>query len=225
MKQVLSRIWKRTKVTFGMLPKDEYVSFDSSSIYYGHQKVTYKGIQAIRCPFDYVIFQMIIFEVKPDLIIEIGTNQGGSALYLADLMNSYGIDGEIHSIDINDNAVENVKSNPRIKLFTTGWENYDLELTKKFNKVLVIEDAAHTYECTLGAINKFAPVVSVNSYMIVEDGIINDIGMEEMFDGGPLKSLREFLPLHPEFVVDRSWCDMFGKNATFNVNGYLKKIR
>jgi hypothetical protein len=31
------------------------------------------------------------------------------------------------------------------------------------------------------------------------------------------------LPLHPEFFVDRKWCDMFGKNATFNVNGYLKK--
>mgnify|MGYP000515827803 FL=1 len=67
-------------------PKNEQVSFDSKSIYYGHQKVKYKGVIAQRCPFDYVIIQMIVSEVKPDLIIEIGTNEGGGALYLSDLL-------------------------------------------------------------------------------------------------------------------------------------------
>ncbi len=206
------------------VPSSEQISLDMKSLYSGHQKITYKGIQSIRCPFDYVIYQMIISEVRPDLIIEIGTNIGGSALYLADLMTNFGIAGEIHSIDINDKAFENVKSNPKIKLFTNGWEKYDLNLTKNFKKILVIEDAAHTYSCTLGAIEKFASVVSVGSYLIVEDGIINELGMAEKFEGGPLKALREFLPKHTEFMIDRKWCDMFGKNATFNVNGYLKKI-
>lgn len=221
---LLNRITKKIKNILLSVPASEQVSFNSQSIYFGHQKITYKGIQSIRCPFDYVMFQMIISEVKPDLIIEIGTNQGGSALYLADLMLVNGIQGEIHSIDINSNASENIKANSRIKLFTNGWENYDLNLTKNFKTILVIEDAAHTYSCTLGAIEKFAPIVSVGSYMIVEDGIVNELGMEKKFEGGPLKALREFLPKHPEFIVDRKWCDMFGKNATFNVNGYLKKI-
>lgn len=221
---LLSRITKKIKNILLSVPDSEQVSFNSQSIYFGHQKITYKGIQSIRCPFDYVMFQMIISEVKPDLIIEIGTNQGGSALYLADLMLVNGLQGEIHSIDINANASENIKTNSRIKLFTNGWENYDLNLTKDFKTILVIEDAAHTYSCTLGAIEKFAPIVSVGSYMIVEDGIVNELGMEKKFEGGPLKALREFLPKHPEFVVERKWCDMFGKNATFNVNGYLKKI-
>ncbi len=209
---------------FGISPKDEYVSFDSQSVYYGHIKIKYKGIQAIRCPFDYVMYQMIISEVKPDLIIEIGTNQGGSAVYFSDLMDALKIDGEIHSIDINNDAKENVQGYSKIHLFTDGWENYDLELTKKFKTILVIEDAAHTYECTLGAINKFASVVTPGSYLIVEDGIVSDINMSKDLNGGPLRSLREFLPQHPEFEVDRRWCDMFGKNATFNVNGYLKKL-
>ena len=69
MKQVLRNVWQKLKVAFGILPRDEYVSFDSRSIYTGHHKVTYKGIKTIKCPFDYVIFQMIIFEVRPDLII------------------------------------------------------------------------------------------------------------------------------------------------------------
>jgi len=218
-----SQLFKRFKVALGLTPKSEYVNFNSKSIYYGHQKVTYKGIQAIRCPFDYVIFQMIIWEVKPDLIIEIGTNQGGSALYLADLMESYKLDGEVHSIDINKNASDNVESCNRIRLFTEGWENYDLGLVTKFHRVLVIEDAAHTYECTLGALKKFAPVVSANSYFIVEDGIVSDLGQHKNLNGGPLRAIREFIIEDNKFYVDRKWCDMFGSNATFNVNGYLRK--
>lgn len=218
------RIIKSLKNFIKGISKNEQVFFDSNTIYYGHQKIKYKGIQAIRCPFDYVIYQMILHEVRPDLIIEIGTNNGGSAIYLSDLMDNFNIEGEIHSIDINNSAKENVRNYKRIQLFTEGWEKYDLDLTKSFNKVLVIEDAAHTYSCTMGAIEKFAPVVSKESYLIVEDGIIDDLGMKEKFNGGPLKALREFLPMHPEFIVDRNWCDMFGKNATFNVNGYLKKV-
>ena len=222
---ILKKIIKKLKNILAHIKKGEKVSFNSKSLYTGHLKVTYKGIQAIRCPFDYVIYQMIISDVKPDLIIEIGANEGGSALYLADLMKANDIKGEIHTIDINQNALENIKSNSMIKLFSKGWEDYDLNLTKDFKTILVIEDAAHTYECTIGAIEKFAKVVTVGSYMIVEDGIVNKLGMADQFNGGPLKALREFLPKHPEFSVDRKWCDLFGMNATFNVNGYLKKTR
>ena len=219
------KLSQKVRQLLGLSQKEEYVSFDSRSIYYGHQKISYKGVQAIRCPFDFVIIQMIVFEVKPDLIIEIGTNQGGSALYLADLMSAFNIDGMIHSIDINDNSIENLKNNSKIKVFTEGWEAYDLDNCKGFNKILVIEDASHTYECSLGAIKKFAQVVSKDSYLIVEDGIVDVLGIANEFGGGPLKAIREFLFQNSEFVVDSKWCDMFGKNATFNVNGYLKKVK
>ncbi|MCR4306656.1 MAG: hypothetical protein NUV42_01675, partial [Candidatus Yonathbacteria bacterium] len=72
------------------VPEDERVSFDSKTISDGHFHVTYRGISAIRCPFDYVMYQMIISELKPDLVIEIGTNHGGGALYIADLMDKIG---------------------------------------------------------------------------------------------------------------------------------------
>lgn len=201
---------------------EESVSLSIKSIYEGHHKVTYKGIKAIRCPFDYVIYQMIINEVQPDLVIEVGTNIGGGALYIADLldMNNKGV---LHTIDIVDMVHPKVKEHSRIEFFTDGWLNYDLELTKNFDTILVIEDASHFYSDSIGVLNKFHTVVSKDSYFIVEDGIVNELGMEEEYQGGPLKALREFLPNHPEFFVDRKWCDMFGKNATFNVNGYLKK--
>lgn len=210
---------------FRLVPQDEKVELSLKGLDAGHHKVTYKGIKAIRCPFDYVIYQMIIGEVKPDLIIEIGSHEGGGAIYLSDLLKAYGIDGEIHTIDIHDNAKKNIQTYSNIIFFGNGAENYDLTLTKKFKKILVIEDAAHTYECTKSAIDKFASIISVGSYLIVEDGIVNELGQEKEYGGGPLKAIREFLPSHPEFIVDRKWCDMFGKNATFNVNGYLKKIK
>ncbi|SNR36625.1 CmcI family methyltransferase [Lutibacter flavus] len=208
---------------FRSTPSDEEVQVNIKSIDAGHHQVTYKGIKAIRCPFDYVIYQMIISEVKPDLVIEIGTRFGGGALYIADLMDSLG-NGEVHAIDIVDNINPLVKQHKRINFFLDGWLNYDINLTKKFKKILVIEDASHMYKDTMGALNKFYDIVSKDSYFIVEDGIINELGLEKKYNGGPLKAIREFLPVHPEYIVDRKWCDMFGKNATFNVNGYLKKI-
>jgi cephalosporin hydroxylase len=218
-------IFKKIQQLFRMIPKAEKVVLSLDGLNKGHHQVTYKGVKAIRCPFDYVIYQMIIGEVRPDLIIEIGSHQGGGAMYLSDLMKAYNIDGEIHTIDITDDARKNLVSYSNVKFFNSGAENYDLDNTKNFKKILVIEDAAHTYECSKAAINKFASVVSVGSYLIVEDGIVNELGIEKEYGGGPLKAIREFLPANPEFMVDRRWCDMFGTNATFNVNGYLKKIK
>ena len=167
---------------------------------------------------------MIICELKPDLIIEIGTRIGGGALYLADLLDG-NEKGVLHTIDIKDEVDPKVKEHKRIAFFYDGWENYDIELTKEFKKILIIEDSSHSYIDTLGVLNKFCNIVSVNSYFIVEDGIINQLGLENEFKGGPLKAIREFLPNHSEYIVDKKWCNMFGANATFNVNGYLKKVK
>ncbi len=214
---------KRLLSQLKLTPKDEKVDFNLDSIFQGHFNVTYRGINAIKCPFDYVILQMIVFEVKPNLIIEIGSSSGGSALYLADLLTLFGIDGKVHAIDINENAKLNVGEHPRIKFFTEGWENYSLAQAEHFDKVLIIEDASHSYDCTMGVMNKFAHLVSRDSYFIIEDGIVDALGKSLDFGGGPLKAIREFLPNNPDFFVDRKWCNMFGTNATFNVNGYLKR--
>jgi len=220
----LIKLYHSAKKRLRFVPEDELVNFDSKTISAGHYNVTYRGIPAIRCPFDYVIYQMIISKIKPDLVIEIGTNYGGGALYLADLMNTLG-HGAIHTIDIEKKTGEIVAKHPRIKLFTNGWENYNINEAKEFSKILIIEDASHMYEDTLSALRKFSPLVSIDSYFIVEDGIINELDKEKGFHGGPLRAIREFLAENKNFKVDRAYCDMFGKNATFNVNGYLKRIK
>lgn len=204
--------------------EEEQVKLSIKSLYVGHHQVTYRGVNAIKCPLDYIIYQMVMFELKPDLVIEIGTNVGGGALYLADLMSIIGR-GLVHTIDISNQCAETAAAHPRIRLFTEGWQNYDLKEAAKFSKVLVIDDGSHKYEETFAAMRRFAPLVTVGSYLIVEDGIINELGMAKEYNGGPLRAIREFLGSNKDFEADRYWCDFFGKNATFNVNGYLKRIK
>ncbi len=200
------------------------VKFDLQSVDKGHHKVTYRGVKTIKCPFDFVIYQMIVFEVKPDLIIEIGANHGGSALYLADLLNILN-KGEVHTIDIANRIDPLALAHPRIKYFGNGYDGYDIDLAKKFETILVIEDASHMYKDTLNALEKFGSLVSKNSYFIVEDGIVDALGMSDQFEGGPLRAIREFMNVNSDYVIDRKWCDLFGQNATFNVDGYLKKVK
>lgn len=171
------------------------------------------------------MYQMIISRIQPDLIIEIGTQSGGSALYLADLLNNIG-KGEIHTINIKDETGGNllVANHPRIKTFTEGYEGYDLNLTLNFENIMVIEDGSHTYRDVLGALRKFKNIVSTNSYFIIEDGIVSELGYEDGFEGGPVRAIDEFLLENNNFVIDSEWCDFYGQSATFNTNGFLKKI-
>lgn len=190
----------------------------------GHHQVTYRGVPCIKCPFDYVMYQMILQELQPDLLIEIGTNYGGSALYMADIMDKIG-NGQLHTIDIDDRSYPLTKQHSRIQFFHTGWEDYDINLVKGYKKIMVIDDASHEYKNTLAAIEKFCSLVSVGSYLIVEDGIIDALGQTKLYKGGPVKAIKEFLPMHPEFEIDYRWINMFGENATFNTLGYLRRIK
>ncbi|MCX7861687.1 MAG: cephalosporin hydroxylase family protein [Bacteroidales bacterium] len=202
------------------LPK---VKFNLQSIYEAHYKVTYRGISILHNPFDYLLYQMLIFDVKPDLIIEIGSYNGGSALYFSDLLDLIG-KGEVHTIDIKDNIAPLVKQKKNIKFFFNGYENYDLSLTKEFNKILVIDDGSHKYEDVKNVLMKFAPIVSISSYIVIEDGIISHLKLSKHYNEGPLKAIDEFLKENKGFIIDAKYCNFFGQNATFNVNGYLKRI-
>ena len=195
------------------------VIVDLQNIYIGHFNINYRGIPTAKCPFDYVLYQMVINEVKPDLIIEIGAYKGGSALYMADLLNAIG-KGIVHTIDIEDRVESSlVLNHGRIKYFTKGYQDYDLENTKGFEKILVIDDGSHYYGDVIATLNKFKDVVTKGSYLIVEDGIINELNarghMSLDFGGGPLRAIEEFLLMNRNFIIDHNYCDFFGKNATY----------
>jgi cephalosporin hydroxylase len=206
-----------------LFDKNSQVKFNLHTIYKGHYKVTYRGIEMLHNPFDYLLYQMLIFEVQPDLIIEIGTNKGASALYFSDLLDIIG-NGIVHTIDIEDKVHPLVKKKNNIHFFLNGYESYDLSLTDDFKKIMVIDDGSHLYEDVKNVLSKFKDIISLGSYFIIEDGVITALRMAKNFKGGPLKAIKEFLETNNQFIVDRKYCNFFGENATFNVNGYLKRI-
>ena len=204
---------------------DNEIELNLQKIVDGHHKVTYRGIKMIKNPFDYLLYQMIINEVKPDLIIEVGTNHGGTALYMADMLDIIG-HGEIHTIDVMEYPMDElILNNKRIKRFLGGYNSYDLKNCENYQKILVIDDGSHLYNHSLEILHKFKDVVSVNSYFIVEDGVLIHIGLTKDYGGGPVRAIEEFITQNDDYIIDRKWCDFFGTNATFNTNGFLKKIK
>jgi cephalosporin hydroxylase len=203
---------------------DNNIELNLQKIVDGHHRVTYRGIKMIKNPFDYLLYQMLINEVQPDLIVEIGTNHGGATLYMADMLDIIG-KGEIHTVDITEYPMdEKVLNNKRIKRFLGGYQSYDLKNCEGFEKILVIDDGSHVYEHSLEIMNKFKNIVTVGSYFIIEDGALIHIGLTKDYGGGPVKAIEEFLQENPNYQIDRSYCDFFGKNATFNTNGFIKRL-
>ncbi len=209
----------RTKQSF-----ESKFQTDLDSINKAHHHITYRGISMLKCPFDLVSYQMIVSEVKPDLIIEIGTNKGGSALYFADLLKAIG-NGKIHSIDLKQTGlVDEVLNCSNIKLFEGGWQNYAPSEADGFNRILIIDDGSHTYDDVKLAFDKFNHLVSKGSYYIIEDGILDQLNInKKKFKGGPVKAVKEILSQYDQFTVDQKWINFFGQNATFNIMGYLKR--
>ena len=89
---------------------------------------------------------------------------------------------------------------------------------------LVVEDSAHTFAACLAALRFFASHMQPGELLVIEDGILTDLGLSEDYDGGPNRAVAEFCAGAPAvFAVDRDYCDMFGRNATYNPNGYLRR--
>jgi len=90
--------------------------------------------------------------------------------------------------------------------------------------LLVIEDGPHTYEACYAALEFFHSRLGDGDYIVVEDGIVRDLGYRR-FKNGPNRAIKDFISENPDtYEVDRSYCDFFGRNATWNTNGYLRRL-
>jgi cephalosporin hydroxylase len=184
---------------------------------------TYFGIPALKSPIDSWIYQEILFEIKPDIIVEIGNMYGGSALFLAHICDLIG-SGKVLGLDLSHaNIHELVKKHPRITLIEGDACN-NLEQVKaricQNDKVLIIEDSSHTYENTLNVLRLYSSIVTRGSYFIVEDSICHH-GLDVGPDPGPFEAIEAFLKECDDFEIDRSKEPFL---ITWNPKGYLRKI-
>lgn len=201
------------------------------------------GRPIIQSPQDIMALQEIIWDVKPDMIIETGIAHGGSLIFSASMLTLLEICGEIENgqvlgvdIDIREHNKKAIDSHPMSKKITMfQGSSLDKKIiekvqnyAKKGKKILVCLDSNHTHEHVLGELKAYAPLVSVESYCVVYDTIVEDMPEgsfpDRPWDKGnnPKTALREYLKTHPEFEIDNSIQNKLLITAA--PDGYLKRI-
>lgn len=150
--------------------------------------------------------QEAIAEIKPALLIETGTNRGGSARFYAHLMDIMDR-GRVVSVDVE--KLHDL-SHPRIE-FLIGSSISDEILGQvgaaaeaADGPVMVILDADHARDHVAGELEGYGPLVTPGSLMLVQDSVIDTMEVFADDRPGPLPAIEEFLPRHPEFSVDES---------------------
>jgi cephalosporin hydroxylase len=184
------------------------------------------GVRAAKNPFDSWIYQEILFQVQPDILVEVGSLEGGSTLFFAQLMDLIG-KGAVVSVD-KDRSNFQIK-HPRVTAITG--DSSSSEVVRQVSQicagksVLVVHDADHRKEQVLMDLSNYSRLVTIGSYLIVEDGIIDLFTPGDgiaTFEEGPLSAIEEFLKLNSDFVIDKN-CERY--ILTYNPNGFLKRIR
>jgi cephalosporin hydroxylase len=203
---------------------------DFHTLYYDSSPQTWEatywlGVQVLKCPLDLWIYQELLHRLRPDLVIESGTAFGGSAYFLASMLDLLD-HGRIMTIDVCGTAFfPGRPQHSRIE-YVEGDSCSPAVLTKVLRatlgleRVLVILDSDHRQAHVAGELEVFAPLVTPGSYLVVEDTNINSHPVAAWHGPGPMEAVEAFLPHHPEYEVDTD-CEKF--LLTFNPRGFLRR--
>ena len=180
------------------------------------------GTRAQKCPLDLWVYQEILHQQRPDLILETGTAHGGSALYLASVCDLLGR-GEIVTVDIH--PIEDRPVHDRITYLTGSSTAPEVvseleRLAEGRKSVLVILDSDHSRDHVLDELRLYSRFVTPGGYLIVEDTNVNGHPVFPDHGPGPMEAVDEFLAATDEFEVDASREKFF---LTFNPRGFLRK--
>jgi cephalosporin hydroxylase len=202
------------------------------------------GRPIIQYPQDIIAVQELVWEIKPDLIIETGVAHGGSAVFFASLLELNALSGgpkdaEVWCVEIDlrsHNRAELVAHSmyPRLKIFDGSSVDEKIatviaEKASKCQRVMVILDSNHTHDHVLGELNLYASLVSVGSYCVVFDTVIEDLEGVEFVDrpwgkgDNPKTAVAEFLKTNSDFEVDHA----IDKKLLISAapGGYLKRVK
>ncbi len=196
------------------------------------------GLPIIQLPQDVMAIQEIIWQVRPELIIETGIARGGSLIFHASILEMLG-GGGVLGVDIdirehNRRAIESHRLAKRINLLQGS--SIDPAIIRQVHtaaqgkqRVLVILDSNHTHAHVLAEMQAYAPLVKKGGYLIVLDTIIEDFPAEEFHDrpwrpgNSPKSALFEYLRTNDRFEIDASI------DAKLQISvapcGYLKCIK
>ncbi len=204
---------------------------------------SWMGRPIIQFPQDMVAMQEIIWETKPDLIIETGIAHGGSLIYYASLLELMAISGGPQEtkvlgidIDIRDHNRKEIEAHPmykRIDMIQGSSIDQSIidqvkEAAKGKKSVLVVLDSNHTHEHVLAELEAYAPLVTKGNYCVVFDTLVEDVSGEYYTDrpwgpgDNPKTAVWEYLKDNAQFEIDKRIESKV--LLTVAPDGYLKRV-
>lgn len=187
---------------------------------------SYKGRAMLLTPFDQYNYTSLIETLRPATILEIGTYQGGRALWMADQLRAFGIVGRILTLDIappqgiDDALIEVQEANARDLAAVLPAER----LVSLPHPWLVIEDAAHTSVMSRAVLDFFDQHLQPGDYIVIEDGNTGSL-MGQPEASPPHAAVQGFLAERgQDYSLDTAICDRYGHNMTGNPNGWLRRL-
>lgn len=173
----------------------------------------YKGLLNVKSPIDLALYAMLIWELKPATILELGSFQGGSALWFADQLQAQLGGGSVHSFDINPDSVSERARHPAVTFHRADLrqpESLGADLLGALPHPWLVIDDAHVN--VLPVLAWLGPHLRSGDYYIIEDVVA-------MLPAGELAALLDA----QGFLVDTFYCDNYGYNLTISPNGWLRK--
>lgn len=178
------------------------------------------GVKTQKCPLDLWVYQEIQTERRPDVIVEAGTADGGSALFLASTCELLG-HGRVVTIDVREPSLD--VHHDRLT-YVTG-SSTDPETFARVKSaigpdesVMVILDSEHTRAHVRRELELYGSLVTPGQYLVVEDTNLGGHPVLRTHGPGPMEAVQEFLDSGNRFSVDRSREKFL---LTMNPGGYL----
>lgn len=175
-------------------------------------RLTYKGRALLKMPNDLWLFTEIIEQTRPEVIVETGSHEGGSACWFAD----HGL--EVLSVDLYaPKPADGVTflQGPSVDLAT------EARSWVQGRRCMVVLDSDHNAENVLAELEAYAPLVTSGCYLVVEDTAVDRYNLQPSLypEGGPGVAVDRFLAEHPGWSSDPR-CERFG--VGMNPGGWLR---
>lgn len=200
--------------------------FDRAYYYAGEQTIfdtRWMGHQTLKYPTDMWMYQELISELRPAVVLETGTFRGGSALFLATVMDGLR-EGRVISVDVSH--ADDLPRHDRVSYLTGSSVDPAIIAAVKAeigaeSRVLVILDSDHSRDHVLGEMEAYADLVPVGGYLVVEDTNVNGHPVWPDFGPGPMEAVDAFLARRSDFEIDPYRERLL---STANPRGYLRRV-
>ncbi len=196
------------------------------------------GRPIIQYPQDIMALQEIVWDVKPDLIIETGIARGGSLIFFASLLELIGKGSVLGiDIDIRSHNRKEIEKHPLFKRINMiEGSSIDEKIVKDVynvargkKSIMVVLDSNHTHDHVLKELKFYSPIVTKNSYLVVFDTVVADLPRHYFTkrpwkkSNNPKSALIEFLRNNRQFRIDNKITNKLVITAA--PDGYLKRIK